>query len=329
MMRKVLFVWFIVSLLYSCEAHTTQDNRVRKTISDLTRGTYKDFLNALRTFESSIDPGQAAFYTKNYNNPKAVTYQQVVSPGRVIRDNDGHPEVETTSVKRYFEKLGIDQLYIPGSADPNMFVKMQYSVTNFLGFIGYQFSEQDLWVLGYYTHYDAEGLREYYSDLPDFTWANGVRDKIMQLPGVGTVHVTDVNTWKGSFTGKHGIYTMEDFKDPEKQEFIALDHFQYKYDNIVSGLSARGKSLKDYLDTTLYWSKCSPPISPPPGGRPDAVKVSMSGLLAGAHLRGAEGVIALLVDHQNHADEIGTTILQYVQDYGGYETPFSQQGPAR
>ena len=30
----------------------------------------------------------------------------------------------------------------------------------------------------------------------------------------------------------------------------------------------------------------------------------------------------MLVDHKNPADENGTYILQYVQDYAGYDTPF-------
>ena len=48
----------------------------------------------------------------------------------------------------------------------------------------------------------------------------------------------------------------------------------------------------------------------------------MSGLLAGAHLRGAEGIVNLLVEHKNSQDENGTYILQYVQVYAGYQTPF-------
>ena len=77
-----------------------------------------------------------------------------------------------------------------------MFKQMQYATMNYLGFIGYQLSEQDFWDLGYYTHYDENHLPKYYSDVPVSNWANGVRDKIMNLPGKGEVHVTDVNTWQ-------------------------------------------------------------------------------------------------------------------------------------
>ncbi len=70
----------------------------------------------------------------------------------------------------------------------------------------------------------------------------------------------------------------------------------------------------------------NPPVSPPPSppdNRPNKVPITMSGLLAGAHLRGAQGVVSLLVDHQNPADENQTYILQYIQDFAGYQTPFS------
>ena len=287
--------------------------------------TYADFLTAIRTFESSIDPKRALWYAANYNNPTVQPYQKVEYPGRVIRDDKGNPEVSTTSIKGYFEKIGVDKLYTPGSVDPRMFYKMQYSVINFLGFVGYQFSEQDLWALGYYTNYDQSGLPKIYSDVPNSTWANGVRSVVMKVDGFGLSRVTDVNTWTGKFTGKNGIHSFEDFKDPTKQDFIAKDHFKYKYDKIVSALASKGKKISDYIGTKLYWDKCKPPISPPPGGRSNEVTVTMSGLLAGAHLRGAAGVAALLIDHENHQDEIGTTILQYVQDFGGYQTPFDKK----
>jgi hypothetical protein len=281
---------------------------------------YTDFLTAIRTFECSIEPANANYYSEHYHDENAITYQQVEYPGRVMRDNNGKPLVSTTSIKGYFAKLGVEKYYTQGSHDPEMFRKMQYAVMNYLGFVGYQFSEHDLWDLGYYTHYDKNKLRMYYSDVDVNNWANGIRDKVMELTE-GKVHVTDVNTWKGNFSGKHGINNFEDFINPDKQEFIAKDHFKNKYDNIVSQLAAHQKTLGDYLGTVIKWSECHPKITPP-GGRPDTVTITMSGLLAGAHLRGAEGVVALLVNHENRADENNTAILQYVYDFASYETPY-------
>lgn len=57
---------------------------------------------------------------------------------------------------------------------------------------------------------------------------------------------------------------------------------------------------------------------------PDKVTITYSGLLAGAHLRGAEGVYQLLVQHQNPQDESGTSILSYVYRFGGFETPWGK-----
>ncbi|MGO4743241.1 hypothetical protein [Serratia quinivorans] len=285
-------------------------------------GDYTDFLTAIRTFECSIDPLEANYYDAHYEDDKAVSYQQVEYPGRVIRDKDGVPLLSTTSIKGYFIKLGIDKYYTRGSSDPEMFRKMQYAVMNYLGFVGYQFSEHDLWDLGYYHHYDKENLPMYYSDVDVSNWSNGVRDKIMVLPE-GKIHITDVNTWRGTFTGKHDINSFDDVINPDKQEFIARDHFDNKYQNIVLQLSGHGKTLSDYLGKTLRWSKCQPRLAPP-GDRPDEVAISLSGLLAGAHLRGAEGVVALLVNHENHADENKTAILQYVYDFGGYDTPYDK-----
>ncbi len=289
----------------------------------LKRGTYDDFLTQIRVFESSIDPKKAQYYTDNYDNPAAVPYPEVEYPGRVIRDNAGNPVRSTTSIKGYFEKLGIDHLYQKGTTDPEVFRQMQYAVINYLGFVGYQFSEQDLWVLGYYEHTTPHGdLPIIYSDVPNSVWANGVRSVMREVPDFGLSIVTDVNTWEGIWLGKHGINSFKDLIDPVKQDFVAKDHFKYKYDRIVEFLAKHEKTIQQYLGTKLYWDRCIPPVSPPPGGRSNEVVVTMSGLLAGAHLRGAAGVEALLIDHENHADENGTTILQYVQDFGGYQTPF-------
>jgi len=284
-------------------------------------GSYNDFLSAILTFESTIDPQKAQYYTDNYDNPNAVVYQNVEHPGRVIRADNGETTKSAASIKEYFERLGINKFYTPGSADPKMFRKMQYAVMNYLGFIGYQMSERDFWDLGYYTHYDENNIPTYYSDVPVSNWANGVREKIMDLPGKGKVHVTDVNTWKGKFTGKNGINSFDDAIDPDKQDFVAKDHFVDKYEGMVRLLGEQGKTIKDYLGSVISWGECHPSLKPP-AGVPEIVTITMSGLLGGAHLRGAEGITTLLVSRENRADENGTAILQYVYQFGGYDTPF-------
>ncbi len=142
------------------------------------RKTYTEFLEAVLTFESSIDPKMAA----EYKDPTAIEYQKVEKnseenyiPGRVVRNASGNYLTETTSYKTYFHKIGVDHLYIPGSPSPEMFKKMQYAVINFLGFVGYRFSELDLQILGYYEHRNLLDIPVYYSDVDNSHWADGVR----------------------------------------------------------------------------------------------------------------------------------------------------------
>ncbi len=52
--------------------------------------------------------------------------------------------------------------------------------------------------------------------------------------------------------------------------------------------------------------------SPP---MPDAVEITVGSWLAAPIPGGAEGITALLVDHENRSDENGTAILQYVYEF--------------
>lgn len=126
-------------------------------------GTYEDFLLKILTFESDVDPARAAEYKKNYySHDKVYTYQKVSSPGRVVRDVSGNPESQTLELRDFFTAIGIFSLYNPDSSDPaTMFKTMQYSVVNYLGFIGYQFSESDLQALGYYNYARDSGVIPY------------------------------------------------------------------------------------------------------------------------------------------------------------------------
>ncbi len=320
--NKILISLLLVAVLF---AYSSTQKVLG--IEESAEKTYDDFLEAIMTFESSIDPAQADYYAENYNTPNAVHYQRVEYPGRVLRDINGNTVSVGMSIKQYFDTIGVGDIYVRGSKDPEMFKQMQYSTTNYLGFIGYQFSESDLWDLGYYTNYTdipvppiEMVIPKYYSDVPVSNWANGVRGRVMETSR-GLTMVTDVNTWTGTFTGKHGIESMETFKS-HLQDYIIKDHFVFKYNNIVKGLAAHDKTVKDYVGKTIYWNKMNPPVSHPPGNRSNAVTVTYSGMLAAAHLRGAQGVVDLLYSSKNDADENGTYALQYMQDFGGYQTPF-------
>lgn len=290
--------------------------------------TYQDFINAVWTYESDIDPAKQDYYNENWNKPVA-SYPEVLYPGRVVRDINGNPiERKNITIEELFNTFGIGDLYSP--SDPNPDWKLiQSNVINYLGFVGFQFQESDLVDTGYYRFAEAslDGKNFYpthYVDVPNETWADGVRAVLKYPPTVSepTIVTDTVKFVDTSFTGKNGIYTYQDFTSPDKHVLIIEDHFINKYNGIVAGLKEKGKSLDDYLGTFVYWNDLKPSVSPPPGGRANKVEITLSGLLAGAHLRGAGGVVELLVEHENPADESGTYILQYVQDYAGYDTPF-------
>lgn len=291
--------------------------------------TYDDFIDAVWIKESSIDPTQQSYYDENWGNPVVPSYQKVEYPGRVVRDPaTGEPLMEYhLTIEEYFDAIGVGNLYNRFGA--NDWRKIQSSVINYLGFVGFQFQESDLVDLGYYKYQtktiDSKTYPSHYVDVPVSHWTHGVTGFLDTDPKevseptwvTDTVHFVDEG-----FTGKNGISSVADFKDPAKHILIIEDHFTNKYNGIVSGLAARGKTLSDYLGTYVTWDGLTPPVTPPPGGRANKVEITMSGLLAGAHLRGAAGVVELLVDHQNPADENNTYILEYVQDYAGYQTPF-------
>ncbi len=317
----------VVAMILGLTGNSIPAVGAEPTISDAPAKSYDDFIDVLWAYESDIDPSQQNYYNQNWNNSVA-SYPEVVYPGRVVRDSDGNPVTRSAiTIKELFDTIGIGELYDP--KDPNPDWKLiQSNVINYLGFVGFQFQESDLVDTGYYKFVEATvGGKSYpthYVDLPNKTWANGVRSKLVFPPVVQepTLATDTVAFSDSNFTGKNGINSYADFTNPDKHVLVIKDHFTNKYNGIVTELKAEGKTIKDYLGTFVYWNELNPPASPPPGGRANKVEITLSGLLAGAHLRGAAGVVELLVDHKNPSDENGTYILQYVQDYAGYDTPF-------
>ncbi len=322
-----IYSFSIVALILSLIGSSIPAVGAESTVGDVQTKSYDDFIDVLWAYESDIDPSQQGYYNKNWNNP-VESYPEVNYPGRVVRDLDGNPvQRSSVTIKELFETIGISKLYDPNDTNPDWKL-IQSNVINYLGFVGFQFQESDLVDTGYYKFPEFEvGDKFYpshYVDLPNNTWANGVRSTLVYPPvvEVPTLATDTVAFYDSNFTGKNGINGYVDFTNPDKHILVIKDHFTNKYNGIVAGLKAKGKTLKDYLGMYVSWDQLDPSVSPPPGGRSNKVEVTLSGLLAGAHLRGAAGVVELLVDHKNPSDENGTYILQYVQDYAGYDTPF-------
>ena len=76
-----------------------------------------------------------------------------------------------------------------------------------------------------------------YVDLDTSTWANGKKEVLQPAPpdlvakGYKYIVATDINRWRGTFTGKDGINSLEDFKS-QKADAIAKTDFTYKYNNM-------------------------------------------------------------------------------------------------
>lgn len=180
--------------------------------------------------------------------------------------------------KALLEALGELESGLP-SGNPG-----QYQVENTLGFIGkYQFGEALLIDLGYYQ------ADVYYTNNP-----NG----------------PDRNYWRGTWTGKDGIYSKSDFlNSPQVQELAIRQAFKLNLERINRILAGRGKSLNNYLGQSKTFVD---------RGQSKTISISVSGILAAAHLRGPYGVANLLVENQVSYDEYGTSILRYLDEYSNY-----------
>jgi phage tail protein X len=160
----------------------------------------------------------------------------------------------------------------------------QYRVENSLGFIGkYQFGEALLKDLGYYQ-----------------------ADPVYNGGGNGVAK----NFWKGTWTNKRGVGSKAAFQNASQvQEAAILEAFRLNWTRINEDLAQQGKSVNGYLNQVMTFND---------HGTPKTVTISLSGLLAGAHLRGPYGVAKLLLEGTVSVDEFKTSILKYVDVYGGY-----------
>ncbi|MBO3759446.1 calcium-binding protein [Ciceribacter sp. L1K22] len=113
---------------------------------------------------------------------------------------------------------------------------------------------------------------------------------------------TSTNDWKSSyFTGKDGILSKADFlASPAVQE----------------------KAVKAYM--VLQWRYMAS-VQQYEGQTVNGTKITLSGMLAGAHLVGAGSVAKYLKSGGDSAsyDGNGVSVLNYVKLFAGYATPFS------
>lgn len=107
------------------------------------------------------------------------------------------------------------------------------------------------------------------------------------------------NDWCGTFLGKDGVYSIQDFLNkPQAQENaqLAFKRRQWLYLKAVGAHAYCGKNINNFT-------------------------ITESGLLAGAHLKGAGGVMQYLKSNgkRNPKDGFGTTVESYIKNFAGYD----------
>lgn len=107
------------------------------------------------------------------------------------------------------------------------------------------------------------------------------------------------NDWSGKFLGKNGVFSIQDFlNNPAAQENaqIVYKKKQWGYLKSVGADKYIGKIINGY-------------------------KITQSGLLAGAHLKGAGSVIKYLKSNGQIAekDGFGTSVESYMKKFAEYD----------
>jgi hypothetical protein len=255
----------------------------------------KDFFRLLLDVESKIDSADLDQFTTGRQH-RSVDYWAVAEPGRLTRTwDEGAPVRERVTGAEFLERTGVAGLFAGGDI-----VAAQSAVINPWGFVGYQFGEALLIDLGYYRPameiVDGAPLPCYYAgQLPESTWRHGNRsqvfdDEFSRQRRIGT----DVNTWRGTFTGKDGVGSFDDLRTPGGQAAILRTSLRRSAAVIDKQLARTGDSL---------WTERD--------GR------TAAGLLAAAHLGGSWSVVEYLKSGAEHADEAGTSIAAYLKEFAG------------
>ncbi len=199
--------------------------------------------------------------------------------------------------------------------------RMQYASTNALGFIGYQFGEAVLTTHGIYepeqvsieVHRTCPRL--YCGDVSQDQWIDGRTEYVYRNSWSGLITVaTSVNTWRGRFTGRCGVSTLDHLRSPEGQERLIRLLLRENSRAVLTTLGSRtdleGRVLACQQLADVV-GLCATAVSPP--------TYSYSGLLAAAHLCGPNAVVGYLCTGRDVTDEFATTMAAYIDEFQGYD----------
>lgn len=284
---------------------------------DLAGEDFATFLSTLLAFESGIDPALIADYEAKYDVAGATTYWQMRDIGDFSypdTDQSGNLISVPMSYREYFTALRVNDLWeavANGQHTEQLVYQMQCASMNAWNFIGYQLGEAVLIDAGHYipeqaTWTDGQNYDRYYIWTGD-AWIGDEVERLYQIPEGPTIIATRINTWKGEFTALNDINTVSDLRQALSMEKAMRNVIWRNVDYIEAHLGTL--SLEEALAKS--WE------DPATGA---TVQSTMSGIIAGAHLAGAQGATNLLVNDQFTADETGTSILTYLQKFGGANT---------
>jgi hypothetical protein len=112
-----------------------------------------------------------------------------------------------------------------------------------------------------------------------------------------------INWKQGFFTGKDGINSAQDFLNNPAEQIDAAHHWMT--DKVWGFVKNAG--LDQYIGQTI-----------------DGVHITATGLLAGAHLRGADAVKAFITSGGSNdpTDPYGTHVSDYMSHFSDYASPF-------
>ncbi|MBD2692088.1 LysM peptidoglycan-binding domain-containing protein [Anabaena catenula FACHB-362] len=115
------------------------------------------------------------------------------------------------------------------------------------------------------------------------------------------------NYWLGQWTRKNEVGSKQDFLNNKKnvQEKAISEAMSLKWSRLNGELQQRGSSTRDFI-----------------GRRQRGIVITSSGLLAAAHLRGPRAAAEMLLFDRDNRDENGTSIFTYLNEFGGFRTPF-------
>ena len=107
------------------------------------------------------------------------------------------------------------------------------------------------------------------------------------------------NDWSGEFTGKDGVYSLQDFlrnKQAQENAQKAFKQAQWRQLKAIGADKYVGKEI-------------------------NGVKITQSGLLAAAHLKGPGSVIQYLASNGKDIpkDKLGTSVENYMKKFAGYD----------